>query len=49
MSSSLKEIVFKWWSEQLLQQIWSQPTINIGDVLLEPVGLSMAAIKHISA
>lgn len=34
----------KQFSEQLLQQIHSQPNIDI----LEPVDLSMAATKHIS-
>ena len=46
--SFLKKQFSEWYSEQLLQQIRSQPTVDIGDVL-EPVDLSMAAIKHISA
>lgn len=47
--SFLKKQFSEWYSEQLIQQIRNQPTSDIGDIVLEPVDLSMGAMKHISA
>lgn len=47
--SFLKKQFSEWYSEQLIQQIQNQLTSDIGDVVLEPVDLSMGVIKHISA
>ena len=47
--SFLRKQFAEWYSEQLIQQIQTQPTSNIDDVVLEPVDLSMGEIKHVSA
>ena len=46
--SFLKKQFAEWYSEQLLQQIKNQNAMPVSDVVLEPVDLSLARMKHIS-
>ena len=46
--SFLKKQFAEWYSEQLLQQIENQNAVSVSDVVLEPVDLSLARMKHIS-
>ena len=46
--SFLKKQFAERYSEQLLQQIQNQNAVPVSDVILEPVDLSLARMKHIS-